>query len=337
MRVFQIEGAWSMENLRVSTRPEPQPGAGQVRLKMKASALNYRDLLVPTHGYGSRMKELPLIMLSDGLGVIDAVGEGVTRLKTGDRVCPLLFQSWRSGEPNQRRLSLSLGCELDGTMAEFMVLPEEGVELAPAHLDDVEAASLPTAGVTAWRALVTEGHTKPGDTVLLQGTGGVSLFALQFAKLLGAQVIITSSSDEKLARARAMGADETINYQMVSEWGRRAREIAGGEGVDHVVEVGGQSTLPQSLRAVRTGGTISMIGVLSGGIMNVPLGQIVTRHVRLQGITVGSGDDFVHMAKAIARHKMRPAIGRVFAFEELRLALDYMSSSKHFGKICIKH
>jgi NADPH:quinone reductase-like Zn-dependent oxidoreductase len=337
MRVFQIEGTWSMENVCVSARPEPQPGVGQVRLKMKASALNYRDLLVPSHGYGSRMKELPLIMLSDGLGVIDSVGEGVTRIRTGDRVCPLLFQRWISGEPNQHRLSLSLGCELDGTMAEFMVLPEEGVALAPGHLDDEEAASLPTAAVTAWRALVTEGHTKPGDKVLVQGTGGVSLFALQFAKLLGAQVIITSSSDEKLARARAMGADETINYHTVSEWGRRAREIAGGEGVDHVVDVGGQSTMPQSLRAVRTGGTISMIGVLSGGIMNVPLGQIVTRHVRLQGITVGSGDDFAHMAKAIARHKIRPAIGRVFAFEELRLALDYMSSSKHFGKICIKH
>ena len=337
MKVFQVEDAWSMENVRLSTRPDPQPGAGQVRIKMKASALNYRDLLVPSHGYGSRMKALPLILLGDGLGVVDSVGEGVTRVTTGDRVCPLLFQSWMSGEPNQRRLSQSLGCELDGTMAEFMVLSEEGVAPAPAHLDDVEAASLPTAAVTAWRALVTEGHTKPGDKILVQGTGGVSLFALQFAKMLGALVIITSSSDEKLARVRAMGADETINYSAVPEWGKRAREIAGGEGVDHVVDVGGQITMPQSLRAVRTGGTISTIGVLSGGVLNVPLGQIVTRHVRLQGITVGSGDDFAQMAKAVAQHKIRPVVSQAFAFEELRVAFDYMSTGKHFGKICIKH
>jgi NADPH:quinone reductase-like Zn-dependent oxidoreductase len=337
MRVFQVEDAWSMDNLRIGTRPDPQPGARQVRIRMKASALNFRDLLVPARGYGSRMKQLPLIMLGDGLGVVDSLGEGVTHLKPGDRVCPLFFQSWVSGAPNQQRLSLSLGCELDGTMAEFMVLPEEGVALAPAHLEDVEAASLPAAAVTAWRALVTEGRSKPGDKVLVQGTGGVSLFALQFAKMLGAHVIIISSSDEKLARARAMGADETINYNTVPEWGKYAREITGGEGVDHVVEVGGQGTMAQSLRAVRPGGTISVIGVLSGATLNVPLGQIVTRHVRLQGITVGSGDDFAQMAEAIARHKVHPAISRVFAFEELHPALDFLASGKHFGKICIKH
>ncbi len=296
MRVFQVEDAWSMDNLRIGERADPQPGAGQVRVRMKASALNYRDLLVPARGYGSRMKQLPLIMLGDGFGVVDSLGEGVTRFKPADRVCPLFFQSWVSGAPNRQRLSLSLGCELDGTMAEFMVLPEQGVVLAPAHLDDVEAASLPAAAVTAWRALITEGRSRPGDKVLVQGTGGVSLFALQFAKMLGAHVIITSSSDEKLARARAMGADETINYNTVPEWGKYAREIAGGEGVDNVVEVGGQDTMAQSLRAVRPGGTISVIGVLSGATLKVPLGQIVTRHVRLQGITVGSGDDFAEMA-----------------------------------------
>jgi NADPH:quinone reductase-like Zn-dependent oxidoreductase len=337
MRAFQVEEAWSMDNLRMGARPDPQPGARQVRIRMKASALNYRDLLVPARGYGSRMKNLPLIMLGDGLGVVDSLGEGVTRLKPGDRVCPLFFQTWMSGAPNQQRLSLSLGCELDGTMAEFMVRPEEGVALAPAHLDDAEAASLPAAAVTAWRALVTEGRSRPGDKVLVQGTGGVSLFALQFARMLGAHAIIISSSDEKLARARAMGADETINYNTVPEWGKRAREIAGGEGVDHVVEVGGQATMAQSLRAVRPGGTISVIGVLSGASLNVPLGQIVTRHVRLQGITVGSGDDFAQMAGAITRHKVHPAIGRVFAFEELRPALDFLASGKHFGKICIRH
>lgn len=337
MRVFQVEDAWSMENVRINTRPDPQPEAGQVRLRMMASAINYRDLLVPLRGYGSRMKVLPLIMLSDGLGIIESVGEGVTHLKIGDRVCPFFFQSWISGDPNKKRLSLSLGCELDGTMAEFMVLPEEGVAYAPEHLDDMEAASLSTAAVTAWRALVTEGRIRPGDKVLVQGTGGVSLFALQFAKMLGALVIVTSSSDDKLARVHTMGADETINYRAIPEWGKRAREIAGSDGVDHVVEVGGQGTLPQSLRAVRAGGTISMIGVLAGGIMEVPLGPIVTRHVRLQGITVGNRDDFTKMAMAIAQHKLHPMIDRVFAFEGLRVALDYLSSGKHFGKICIKH
>lgn len=337
MRVFQVEDGWSMENVRMGTRPDPKPGARQVRVKMSASALNYRDLIIPTRGYGSRQQTLPLVMLSDGCGVVESVGEGVTRVREGDRVCPLMFQSWPSGLPNRERLSLTLGCELDGTMADFMVLPEEGVAPVPAHLDDMEAASLPTAAVTAWRTLVTEGRMKPGDRVLILGTGGVSLFALQFAKVLGARVTITSSSDEKLAKARAMGADELINYRDIPEWGKYAREIANGEGVDHVVEVGGQDTMAQSLRAVRPGGVISLIGVLSGAALQVPLGPIVTGHVRLQGITVGSGDDFLAMTSAMSQHNIHPAVGRVFAFDQLRSALDFMSSGAHFGKICIKH
>jgi NADPH:quinone reductase-like Zn-dependent oxidoreductase len=337
VRVFQVEDGWSMENVRLGTREKPSPGAGQVRLRMKASAINYRDLLVPVHGYGSRMKPLPLIMLSDGVGIVDAVGDGVKNLKIGDRVCPLFFQRWTGGAPTKKRLSLSLGSEIDGTMAEFMVLSEHGVAAAPAHLEDMEAASLATAAVTAWRALVTEGRVKPGDKVLVQGTGGVSLFALQFAKILGAVAIVTSSSHEKLARASRMGADETINYHEVPQWGKRAREIAGGEGVDHVIEVGGQGTLPQSLRAVRTGGTISLIGVLAGGNMDLPLGPVVTRHIRMQGITVGNRDDFIQMAAAMAQHNLKPVIDRVFAFEELRPALDYLASGRHFGKIGIEH
>jgi len=209
------------------------------------------------------------------------------------------------------------------------------VAAAPAHLDDLQAATLPTAAVTAWRALISEGRIAPGDKVLVQGTGGVSLFALQFAKLAGAEVIVTSSSDDKLARARALGADATINYRTQPEWGRRAREIAGAEGVDHIVEVGGENTLGQSLRAIRPGGTISMIGVLSGGRMDASLGLVVTRHVRLQGITVGSRDDFLAMSAAIARHRLQPVVDRVFSFAELHAALDYLSSGQHFGKICV--
>jgi NADPH:quinone reductase-like Zn-dependent oxidoreductase len=337
MRVYQVEDDWSVDNLKLANRPEPNAGPGEVRIKMLASALNYRDLLVPQRGYGSRMKPLPLIMLSDGVGCVDQVGEGVDSLRLGERVCPLFFQSWLSGEPDNARLGMSLGCEMDGTMAQYMVLPANGVALVPAHLDHNEVATLPTAGVTAWRAIVTEGRVKPGDTVLIQGTGGVSLFALQFAKMLGARVICTSSSDEKLLRARTLGADETINYLSTPEWGKTARTIADGIGVDHVVEVGGQRTLPQSLRAVRPGGTISMIGVLAGSQLDISLGLIVTRHIRLQGITVGSGDDFRTMVRAISQQGMRPVVDRVYGFEQLHQALQHLASGKHFGKICIAH
>jgi NADPH:quinone reductase-like Zn-dependent oxidoreductase len=337
MRVYQVEDDWSVDNLKLADRPEPNAGPGEVRIKMLASALNYRDLLVPQRGYGSRMKPLPLIMLSDGVGCVDQVGEGVDSLRLGDRVCPLFFQSWLSGEPDNARLGMSLGCEMDGTMAQYMVLPANGVALVPAHLDHNEVATLPTAGVTAWRAIVTEGRVKPGDTVLIQGTGGVSLFALQFAKMLGARVICTSSSDEKLLHARTLGADETINYLSTPEWGKTARTIADGIGVDHVVEVGGQRTLPQSLLAVRPGGTISMIGVLAGSQLDISLGLIVTRHIRLQGITVGSGDDFRTMVRAISQQGMRPVVDRVYGFEQLHQALQHLASGKHFGKICIAH
>jgi NADPH:quinone reductase-like Zn-dependent oxidoreductase len=337
MRVFQVEDTWSMDNVRLATRPEPLPGMGQVRIRMRASALNYRDLLVPVRGYGLRQEKLPLILLCDGVGVVDAIGDGVTRAGLGDRLCPIVFPSWTGGEPDSGRLSGSLGCELDGTMAEYMVISEESAGHVPAHLTDAEAASLPCAAVTAWRALVTEGRVKAGDTVLVQGTGGVSLFALQFAKTLGARVIVTSSSDEKLARARALGADEVINYRVTKEWGRGAREMAGGDGVDHVVEVGGQQTLSQSLRAIRTGGTISMIGVLSGGALEAKLGLIVSRHVRLQGITVGSRNDFEAMGRAMVLHELRPTIDRVYEFGELHEALEHLASGRQFGKICIGH
>jgi len=337
VKVFQVEDSWSMENARISSRWDQLPGPGEVRIKMKASALNYRDLIVPERGYGSRMKSLPLIMLSDGAGIVESLGERVDDLRVGDRVCPLFFQSWLGGRPNKNKLSLSLGCEMDGTMAEYMVLQEEGVALAPAHLADAEAACLPTAAVTAWRALVTEGGVKPGDKVLVQGTGGVSLFALQFAKMLGASVIIISSSDNKLSKARSMGADEIINYRSVPEWGKRVREIAGEDGIDHIVEVGGQGTLPQSLRAIRTGGTISLIGVLAGGKMDIPLGPVVTRHVRMQGITVGNREDFINMTRAMEQHKLHPVIDRSFTFEEIHPALKHLSSGQHLGKITIKH
>lgn len=337
MRVFQVQDDWSMDNLRLADRPEPQAGPGQIILRMKAASLNFRDLLVPKRGYGKRTGTLPLIPISDGVGEVVAVGDGVTRTRAGERVCPIMIQGWIAGPATADRLGRTLGGPLDGVMTELMAVDAEGVVHVPAHLDDVEAAALPCAAVTAWSAVVTHGGVHAGQTVLVQGCGGVSLFALQFAKLHGARVIALSSSDERLERARALGADVGINYRSTPDWGPVAREHAGGDGVDHIVEVGGTGTLPQSLRAIRAGGVISLIGVLSGGSIDVSLGAIVTRHIRLQGITVGSRDDFEAMLRAIADHRLKPAIDRVFPFDDLRPALDYLATGRHIGKVCIRH
>jgi len=337
MQVFQIQDDWSMDNLTLTERPEPEPGPGQVLLRMKAASLNYRDLLVPQRGYGKLTGTLPLIPISDGVGEVVAMGEGVRRVVIGDRVCPLMIQSWISGPPTMQRISSTLGGPLDGVMAEYMVLNEQGIVRVPDHLNDEEAATLPCAALTAWSAIVTDGHIKAGDWVLAQGTGGVSLFALQFAKLHGARVIVTSSSDEKLQRAIELGADEGINYLSTPEWGKAVKRMAGGDGIDLIVEVGGQKTLPQSLRAIRAGGTISLIGVLSGINMDVSLGPIVTRKVRLQGISVGNRDGMEAMMRAISQHALEPVIDRTFSFVALKEALDYLGRSVHFGKICILH
>ena len=337
MKVFQIQDAWGMQHLKLATRPDPRPGPGQVLLRMKAASINYRDLLVPYRGYGSYTGELPLIPVSDGAGEVIEIGTGVTRVKAGDRVCPLFSQGWISGEPALDRIKQSLGGPLDGTMAEYMVLPEGGVAQVPSHLTDEEAATLPCAALTAWSALVTHDNLGPASRVLVQGTGGVALFALQFAKLRGAHVTVISSSDEKIERARSLGADAAINYVKVPEWYKATREITGGRGYDHIVELGGEKTLPQSLRCIRPGGTLSMIGVLSGGMLSAPLGLVVTRQVRLQGISVGHRDGFEAMLRAIGQHELKPVVDRVFAFEELKEAMAYLKSGAHFGKICIRH
>ena len=336
MKVIQIQDDWSMDNLTLTERPDPVPGPGQVLLRMKAASLNYRDLLVPKRGYGQLTGTLPLIPISDGVGEVIELGDGVSRVTVGDRVCPLMIQSWISGPATAERVAGTLGGPLDGVMAEMMVLHERTLVKVPPHLSDEEASTLPCAALTAWSAVVSEGKVKAGDTVLVQGTGGISTFALQFAKLVGAYVIVTSSSDEKLQRALHLGADEGINYRTIPEWGKQAKKLAGGEGVDHIVEVGGGGTLPQSLRAVRAGGTISLIGVLAGLNMDTSLGPIVTRQVRLQGISVGNRDGFEAMVRATTQHSMRPVVDRVFAFDELRTALDYLASSAHVGKISLR-
>jgi NADPH:quinone reductase-like Zn-dependent oxidoreductase len=337
MRVFQIEGEWGMDHLKLSTRPDPTPGPGEVLVQMRASSLNYRDLVVPDRGYGNHTGTLPLIPVSDGSGVVSAIGPGVKRVAVGDRVCPTYFQRWTGGEPNLERLTQSLGGPIDGTMADFMCLPEEGVVKVPAYLSDTEAASLPCAALTAWSALVTNSNTRPGDRVLIQGCGGVALFAVAFAKMLGAHVTVISSNEDRIARVKALGADAAINYREVPEWAKATREITGGNGYDLILELGGEKTLPQSLRCIRPGGTIAMIGILSGSAMATSLGLVITRQVRLQGVTVGHRDGFEAMLRAMEQHRIKPVVDRVFAFDELKEAMAYLKSGAQFGKVCIQH
>ncbi len=278
MRVFQIEGDWGLENLRLSERPEPVPGDDQILIRMHAAALNARDLIVPKRGYGRATGELPLIPVSDGVGTVVLAGKRVTRMKVGDRVCPTYFQDWISGDPTPDRFASSLGGPLDGVMADLVCLPEHGAVRVPDYLSDDEAATLPCAALTAWSAISIHAATRPGDHVLIQGTGGVALFALAFAKLHGAHVTVISSSDEKLERIRGLGADRTVNYRTTPEWSRLAREIAPKRGgFDTIIELGGEATLAQSVKSIRIGGTIALIGVLSGLAPTLPLGAIVTR------------------------------------------------------------
>jgi NADPH:quinone reductase-like Zn-dependent oxidoreductase len=334
MKVYEIRDRFGLDALTLTERPQPQPGPHEVLVRIRAASLNYRDLLVVKGQYNPKMT-LPRIPLSDAAGEVVAVGPGVSRVQVGHRVAAIFMQRWISGEIDDSKAKSALGGAIDGLLAEYALLHEDGLVQVPEHLSFEEAATLPCAAVTAWHGLITEGRIKPGDTVLLQGTGGVSLFALQLARLTGAQVIITSSSDEKLERARKLGAAEGINYKETPEWGDKARELTGGRGVEHVVEVGGAGTLGQSLRAVRMGGQISLIGVLSGAGQANPM-PILMKNVRVQGIFVGSREMFEAMNRAIAANQLRPVIDRVFPFSEAVQAFRYMESAAHFGKICIR-
>jgi NADPH:quinone reductase-like Zn-dependent oxidoreductase len=334
MKVYEIQGSFGLDNLRVAERSDPIPGHGQVMVRMKAVSLNYRDILTVTGLYNPK-QPLPLVPCSDGVGEVVAVGEGVSRFKESDRVAAIFCQRWIGGTPTYERLRSTLGGPRDGTLAEFVLLDEDGAVLLPEHLSDEEAATLPCAGLTAWSALAEYGNVGPGDIVLIQGTGGVAIFALQFAHLLGAKAIVTSSSYDKLERARQLGAWQEINYIDDSDWGKTARELTGGVGVDHVVDIGGGKTLEQSLRAVRIGGEISLVGVLSGAAADLNLLPVFMKNVRIQGIVVGSRDGFEAMNRAIAMHQMRPVVDRVFPFAEAKEAFEFVMSGAHFGKVCI--
>ncbi|MFQ3649247.1 MAG: NAD(P)-dependent alcohol dehydrogenase [Gemmataceae bacterium] len=332
MRAYELNGGFGFDHLSLVERPTPTPGPGQVQIRLRAVSLNYRDLLVIKGLYNPRLP-LPRIPVSDGAGEITALGPGVTRFKLGDRVAAAFMPAWVEGRLTDDKARSALGGLVDGLLCETAVLPETGVVAVPGHLCDEEAATLPCAALTAWNAL-RAGNVQPGETVLVQGTGGVSLFALQLARLHGARVIATSSSDEKLQRVRQLGVQDTLNYRTVPEWGDAVRKLTSG-GVDHIVEVGGAGTLNQSLRAVRTAGHIALIGVLAGyGECNpVP---ILMKAVRVTGIFVGSVADFEAMNRAITLAGMRPVIDRVFAFEQAIEALRHLESGNHMGKVVIR-
>ncbi len=310
---------------------------GEVLVKIHATSLNFRDLLVVKGIYNPKLK-LPtgIIPLSDAAGEIIEIGDGVTRFKKGDRVAGIFMQTWLAGECDQARTKSALGGSIDGVLATYKIFHENGLVKLPNHLSFEEGATLPCAALTAWHALIDSGKLKPGDTVLLQGTGGVSIFALQFAKLTCATVIITSSSDQKLERAKLLGADYLINYKNEQDWSKKVIELTGGRGVDHIVEVGGAGTLAKSLHAVRVAGKIALIGALSGGGGEVNPVPILMKNIRVQGIYVGSRAMFEAMNTAISSSKLRPAIDRTFAFSQAKEAFTYMESASHFGKIVIK-
>jgi NADPH:quinone reductase-like Zn-dependent oxidoreductase len=335
MKAYEIRDGFGLDKLVPCERPDPMPGPFQVRVRVKATSLNSRDLMMVEGRYNPRQK-LPLVPNSDGAGVVDAVGPGVTRAKPGDRVMGMFAQAWQAGEPTRAAQTSTLGGPLDGALADTMLLHEDGVVPTPEWLSDEEAATLPCAAVTAWSALVTYGGLKAGDTVLLQGTGGVSIFALQIARMMGARVILTSSRDDKLERARSLGAHDVINYVKTPDWDKAARALTGGTGVDHVVEVGGAGTFEKSLRAVRPGGTVSVIGVLSGGAGTMPLTPILMSNLRVQGIFVGHRQSFEALTRALTLHRVHPVVDRVFPFSEARAAFDYLKSGAHFGKVVIR-
>jgi NADPH:quinone reductase-like Zn-dependent oxidoreductase len=284
--------------------------------------------------YNPRLKR-PMVPLSDGAGVVEDIGPGVTRFKAGDRVAGCFMQKWIDGEITREKASSALGGGIEGILREYCVFAEDGLVSAPTSLSDEETAALPCAAVTAWHALFENEPRKPGETVLLQGTGGVSVFGLQFAKAAGLRTVVTSSSDEKLARAESLGASERINYKKTSKWDEEARVLTGGRGVDHVVEVGGSDTLNKSLRAVRTGGSISVIGVLGGADPAISPTTILMNSVRVQGVYVGSRAMFERMNRAIEFHGIKPVVDRVFLWTEFQAALRYMQTQLHFGKICL--
>jgi len=336
MRAYQIpKGGAGIESVVQAERPDPKPGHRQVLVKVKACSLNFRDLGIVRGTYRVPIRE-NVIPLSDDAGEVVAVGPGVIRVQVGDRVAGNFFQRWPGGESSPEVHGSALGGGIDGMLAEYALLEEDGVVKVPPHLSFEEGATLPCAAVTAWHAMMEHAKLKAGDTILLQGTGGVSIFGLLFAHAMGIRAVITSSSDDKLARAKKLGAAFGINYKTTPDWEKAAMEFTGGAGVDHVVEVGGAATLTRSFHALRVGGKVSMIGGLSGGATELNPGLIFSRRANVQGISVGSTQMFLAMNRAIEANAIKPVIDKVFGFADVQAAYQHMASGAHFGKIVIR-
>ena len=333
MRHVQLKEP-GMENLVLAEVEQPQPGPGEVLVRVHAASINYRDFLIASGLYGSPRMTLPLVPLSDGAGEVIEVGDGVTQVQAGDRVTSLFWQDWPDGFATTANRSISTGFEAPGMLTEYALLPESAVARFPGSLSYDEAATLPCAGLTAWSSLTTHARVKPGETVLLMGTGGVSLFGLQFAKALGATTIITSSSNEKLHRAQELGADHVINYQETPEWGAKAFELADG-GVDAVIEIGGAETLQQSLAAVGVSGRIAYVGTLTGMNANLNLLELLGKNLQIHGLTVGNRTEHEKMIGFIDEHRLNPVIDRRFDLEQSPQAIANIAAGQHFGKLVV--
>ena len=336
MRAYELVDDTGLNSLTLVEKPSPRPGPHQVRVRIRAASLNHRDLLVASGKYARGAPTRPLVPLSDGAGEVVEAGSAVTRLRPGDRVAGSFFQKWIDGPFDAARGDSALGGAIDGVLAEEVLFEECAAVKIPDELSFEDAATLPCAGVTAWVGLVKNGELAAGETVLAMGTGGVSIFALQIAKAFDARVILTSSHDEKLARGKALGADETINYRRQPDWDARARALTGGQGVDHILEVGGDKTLPTSLRALRDGGHVSLVGLLTGAPADASVVEKSGRNVRVDSVYVGSAYDLATLIAFVSTKELRPVVDRVFDFEDARDAYSAMERGEHFGKIVIR-
>ncbi|MDP9521924.1 zinc-dependent alcohol dehydrogenase family protein [Pseudomonas putida] len=331
-KAIYVQPGGGYDKVEVGTSEASAPQTGEITVQLHASSLNYHDFAVVSGMWGPSERRIPM---ADGAGEVVAVGAGVTEFQVGDNVVSTFFPDWLDGQANVEGFGRVPGDGLDGYARAQVTARSTAFTLAPKGFSHAEAATLTTAGLTAWRALMSDDHLKPGDTVLVQGTGGVSIFALQFAKLAGATVIATSSSDAKLERLKALGADHLINYKSTPAWGEKVRALTGNRGVDHVIEVGGPATLEQSMIAARIGGHVSLIGILTGVAGQLPLVQALVRQIRLQGVLVGSRAQQQAMVRAIDANGLRPVVDKHFELEQIVEAFRYQESNRHFGKICL--
>lgn len=331
-RAWRLTGT-GLDALVLDERPSLRPGAGEVVVQLQAAAINHRDLGILQGVYPNRPGVIPF---SDGAGVVAALGEGVTEFALGDKVISSFYPFWENGPADARNHRASLGCEIDGLLAEHALLPATALVAAPRSLDPSAAATLPCAGLTAWSALFTEGELRAGQTVLIQGTGGVAVFALQLAVRTGARAIVLTSSTAKAERAKSLGADITIDYRQQPQWAEAVIAATNGEGADVVIELGGQDTLPQSMSCVRVGGRICVIGVLSGLVASVPVPSLLFRHIRLVGITVGHRADLAALCRAVDTLGLDPVIDQRFSFEQVPEIYATLPHGKHFGKLIVE-